>query len=96
MNLTVEEALRRDNASLKQWVNDLQSGMYINCVYCGHRYGPKKNTPVSMADVLKAHVEQCPRHPMFALKQENQRLCKENEALREQRQGQGVPKSLHP
>ncbi|HEC62245.1 MAG TPA: hypothetical protein ENI27_08330, partial [bacterium] len=23
---------------LKQWVHDLQSGMYINCVYCGHRY----------------------------------------------------------
>lgn len=23
---------------LRDWMNDLQSGMYINCVYCGHRY----------------------------------------------------------
>jgi len=55
---------------LKQWVNDLQSGMYVNCVYCGHRYGPEKDTPVSMADVLKAHIEQCPEHPMSKLKQQ--------------------------
>ena len=31
---------RQENKRLEQWVNDLQSGMYINCVYCGHRYGP--------------------------------------------------------
>ena len=56
----------RDEA--RAWVKDLHSGMYINCVYCGHRYGPKEDTPSSMADVLKAHVEQCPQHPMSALK----------------------------
>jgi len=49
---------------MQQWINDLQSGMYINCVYCGHRYGPRKNTPVAMADVLKEHIEQCPKHPL--------------------------------
>ena len=53
---------------LKQWVNDLQSGMYINCVYCGHRYGPKDEIPTSMAQVLKDHIEQCPQHPMSHLK----------------------------
>lgn len=53
---------------LQHWVNDLQSGMYINCVYCGHRYGPSETTAASMADVLKKHVEQCPKHPMSALK----------------------------
>ena len=52
---------------LRQWVKDLQSGMYINCVYCGHRYGPKNETPDSMADVLKAHIEQCPQHPLSAV-----------------------------
>ncbi len=67
-------AIQADNQRLQQWVNDLQSGMYINCVYCGHRYGPRSNTPVSMADVLKAHVEKCPKHPMSALKVENERL----------------------
>lgn len=57
---------KRDEA--RAWISDLQSGMYINCVYCGHRYGPGDTTPVSAADALKAHVEQCPKHPMSALK----------------------------
>lgn len=53
---------------LKAWVADLQSGMYVNCVYCGHRYGPGETTPVSMADALKAHIETCPEHPMSAMR----------------------------
>lgn len=52
----------------KQWVADCQSGMYVNCVYCGHRYGPEDEVPVAMADMLKEHIEQCPKHPMSALK----------------------------
>lgn len=64
-------------ARLKQWVNDLQSGMYINCVYCGHRYGPQDEVPSSMADVLKEHVEQCPEHPMSALKTKVRELQEE-------------------
>lgn len=52
---------------LKVWVADLQSGMYVNCVYCGHRYGPGETTPVTMADALKAHVAQCAEHPMARL-----------------------------
>lgn len=51
---------------LQAWVNDLQSGMYVNCVYCGHRYGPERNTPVAMADILKSHIEICPQHPLAA------------------------------
>lgn len=51
-------------ARLKRWVSDLQSGMYINCVYCGHRYGPEKDTPAVMADVLKHHIARCPEHPL--------------------------------
>ena len=65
------------NARLTQWVNDLQSGMYVNCVCCGHRYGPAKDTPVSMAGVLKQHIEQCPAHPMSFLKAENAVLKEE-------------------
>ena len=53
---------------LRQWVNDLQSGMYINCVYCGHRYGPRDEVPATMTDVLKEHIEQCPEHPCSELK----------------------------
>jgi hypothetical protein len=55
-------------ARLTAWVADLQAGLYVNCVYCGHRYGPGETTPVSMADALTAHVEQCPKHPMSALR----------------------------
>ena len=67
---------------LMQWVSDLQSGMYVNCVYCGHRYGPGETTPVSMADALRAHVEACPKHPMSALKAECDRLRAENARFR--------------
>ena len=57
-------SLITENKRLQQWVKDLQSGMYINCVYCGHRYGPNDEVPASMADVLKAHIEKCPEHPL--------------------------------
>ncbi len=66
--------LRTEVERLKQWVNDLHSGMYINCVYCGHRYGPNPGTPVAMADVLRAHIEQCPEHPLSKARAENAAL----------------------
>lgn len=72
--LSVGNRLRAEVEQLRAWVGDLQSGMYVNCVYCGHRYGPGETTPVSMADALKAHVEECPHHPMSALRRENERL----------------------
>lgn len=79
---------------LKEWVADLQKGTFINCVYCGHRYGPNHETPVSMADVLKAHVEQCPEHPMSELKKDKERVdwLEENIvwALRNHNSGKGV------
>jgi hypothetical protein len=68
---------------LKNWVNDLQSGMYVNCVYCGHRYGPSEKTPVSMAEMLRQHIEVCPEHPMSKCKKENERLQEEVKVLRE-------------
>lgn len=61
--------LERENERLEKWVGDLQSGMYVNCVYCGHRYGPEDSTSVSMADALREHVEQCVHHPMFRLRE---------------------------
>lgn len=82
--LHVELAAMHERAvAAAAWVADLQSGMFINCVYCGHRYGPDPGTPVAMADVLKAHVEKCPPHPMSALRarlDEAERLCCDIEA----------------
>lgn len=66
--------LAHELAFFRQWVEDLQSGMYVNCVYCGHRYGPGETTPVSMADALKAHAEQCPKHPLAAAVAKAKRL----------------------
>lgn len=77
------ERLRADHERLTAWIDDLQSGMYVNCVYCGHRYGPSETTPVSMSDALKAHVEQCPQHPMSALRAELAALRAELEVFRE-------------
>lgn len=71
--------LATENRRLRQWVSDMQEGCWVNCVYCGHRYGHEKDTPVAIADVLKAHVEQCPDHPMSELKR---RLTKLETALR--------------
>ena len=67
-----ETAARADRLTL--WVADLQSGMFINCVYCGHQYGPREDTPVAMADVLKAHIEKCPEHPLSKALQDNAAL----------------------
>ena len=70
-------------ARLKAWVADLQARLTVNCVYCGLSYGPRESTPVSMADILKAHIEVCPDHPMSTLKAEVARLLAENHNLRE-------------
>lgn len=71
---TIIAELQEKVLRLQRWVADLHSGMYINCVYCGHRYGPENEVPATMADVLKEHVEQCPEHPMSKLKLENEVL----------------------
>ena len=67
-------ALLAEIDRLRQWVDDLQSGMYINCVYCGYQYGPDPGTPAAMAEVLKRHIEQCPEHPLSHAKAEVERL----------------------
>lgn len=56
--------LNDENDDLRKWIADLQAGQYVNCVYCGHRYGPSADTPVTQAEVLYAHIAKCPEHPM--------------------------------
>lgn len=74
-------SLEEEVTRYARWVDDLQSGMYINCVYCGHRYGPKETTPTSMAEVLRQHIEKCPSHPMSGLKYEIKELKKKIKSL---------------
>lgn len=78
--LQVRDKQRAEIERLEKWVADLQSGMYINCVYCGHRYGPQDEVPATMADALTAHVAVCLKHPMSALRSS----CEELLALCEQ------------
>lgn len=52
----LEEVLN-ENEKLKQWVHDLQSGMFINCVYCGHRYGPKDQMPATLVAADPAKIK---------------------------------------
>lgn len=68
---------------LQNWVNDCQKGMYINCVYCGHRYGPDKETPSIMADVLYEHIKICKKHPLSAALSENEKLREERDQIQE-------------
>ncbi len=70
----LHDKLVAENTKLVFWVKDLMSQMHVNCVYCGHRYGPRDKVPASMADILTEHVEQCPKHPMSKLKVVNDRL----------------------
>ncbi len=64
--------------TLEQWVHDLQSGMFINCVYCGHRYGPDDKVAPTMQQALYDHIAECPKHPLSAAKA---RIAKLEEAL---------------
>jgi len=68
------DKMMAENERLEKWVNDLQAGMYINCVYCGHNYGPDNEVPATMADILKEHIEQCPEHPMSKLTVEKEKM----------------------
>lgn len=63
--------LRSELDRHQRWVTDLQSGMYVNCVYCGHRYGPAGSAAdavpranETMAQALTRHVAECPQHPL--------------------------------
>ena len=77
-NATLEEGIEYKAAQeikrLRSWVSDLQSGMFVNCVYCGHRFGHRADTQVSMAEVLYQHIEKCPQHPMSAMKAQLEEL----------------------
>ena len=63
---------------LKQWIDDLQAGLFINCVYCGFRYGPGESMPATLpeagetlaAAALREHIERCPDHPMSRFKRD--------------------------
>ncbi len=59
---------RKQIVELEQWVHDLQSGMYVNCVYCGHRYGPDGKVAPAMQQALYDHIAECPKHPLSAAK----------------------------
>lgn len=68
------EELQEKLAQMEQWIDDLQSGLYVNCVYCGYNFGQKDAVDESMRTSLQNHMETCPKHPMSILKQRNEKL----------------------
>lgn len=72
------DELTKEIRRLRQWVSDLQSGAYITCAYCGHRYGPKEGGDPSMVGLYREHVEKCADHPCNV-------LVREIEAMKVQR-----------
>lgn len=85
------ESLTAENSQLEAWIDDLQSGMYINCVYCGHRYGPNsKDANKIMRKSLEDHIASCPKHPLSAAKAEIKKLKLRNNYLEELLNGDQV------
>lgn len=87
--------IKEENKRLEAWIDDLQSSMYINCVYCGHRYGPNsgpatKDFNITMRKALEAHIAECPKHPLSAAKQEIRKLKLRNAYLEELLDGDQV------
>lgn len=55
-------ALNDEIEALNAWIADLQSGLYVNCIYCGHRYAP--GVPAARDVALYSHITQCKKHPL--------------------------------
>lgn len=72
-SLFLKEA-REEIQRLTDWINVLQAGTYVTCVYCGHCYGPDTEVPTCMAEVLRQHIEYCPKHPMSLMRRELEEL----------------------
>lgn len=65
--------LEMENEKLERWVDDLQAGGWVNCVYCGKRYGARDEqlkVHETMREALEEHVESCPKHPLAKYKAE--------------------------
>jgi hypothetical protein len=59
--------LTRERDDARQWVRDLTSTeRVLTCIYCGHAYPP--GTPAHGTPVLTAHIEECEKHPLRALR----------------------------
>jgi hypothetical protein len=64
-NEVVDQVIKdmaREIRKKNKWIADMQSGLYINCVYCGHRYPP--GTPAVRDKALYEHIKKCPQHPL--------------------------------
>ncbi|MCK9596683.1 hypothetical protein M0R19_05825 [Candidatus Pacearchaeota archaeon] len=55
-------SLKQKILDLEKWIDNLQEGTIITCVYCGHAYPP--GTQTSRRKVLYEHIKICPKHPL--------------------------------
>ncbi len=45
-----------------EWIDRLEDGRIVTCVYCGHAYPPE--TQRSKRKILYEHIKLCPKHPL--------------------------------
>lgn len=82
IQVAFEQAVAQETERLQRWVDDLQSGLWINCVYCGHRYGPGDTTAPTMREALYRHVAACEKHPLAQERKKSQELLETVTRLR--------------
>lgn len=66
--------LKKDNERLQKWVKKYQPHFFAKCSLCGHPYWPVNDVPDNPTELLKDHIENCPEHPMSALKRKNEQI----------------------
>lgn len=76
--ITEIKELQAKNKELEIWIDNLQSGTVITCVYCGHIHSVQKNShPLTVREALRKHIEICPKHPMSKSKTEMEAKIKD-------------------
>lgn len=90
------DLIRKEIKRLEKWVADLQSDKYINCVYCGHRYGPIEETEQTQQEILYAHIQQCPEHPLSKAQKRIDELLQNGGISMDNYQKQAIKTATYP
>jgi hypothetical protein len=74
-----EKELIEEIATLQRWIDDLHSGMYLNCLYCGFRHSVG-----ATRQEMQEHIFYCEKHPLSKLKARCEELTAMNVRLSKQ------------
>jgi len=79
----VELERERDEARVwaERTVAAVVEARIVTCVYCGHEY--PTGTPATQNEALGAHIQECEKHPLAAMRSEREVLREKVKVLRE-------------